>query len=204
VTTDVVTTAEMHHSLPHCVRIHWLISINFEQALMNINGCHFFPHGGIQSHTFASSALPWQTPLCHTAPLLPSDTRQQHGMEYWQEGSAFTAISPIPASDVMGQHKKEGGIIFRAALVYGNTTEINLFCLNASFWQQQERMVLNVTVYDSIYFSLTFSYRGTSKLLELNAISSHKQPFILFIFIIQCSAYAKYIVFPKQKASFLF
>jgi len=31
-----------------------------------------FLHGGIQCHTFASSALPRQTPLCQTAPLLPS------------------------------------------------------------------------------------------------------------------------------------
>ena len=30
------------------------ISINIQQAPMNVDGCHFFQHGGIQFHTFAS------------------------------------------------------------------------------------------------------------------------------------------------------
>jgi len=40
-----------------------------------------FPRGGIQFHTFASSALP-----CQTAPLL-----QQNAMEYWQGDSISMA-----------------------------------------------------------------------------------------------------------------
>ena len=77
-------------------------------------GAIFFPHGGIQLHTFASQALPCQTPFCQTAPLL---SRQQNLTEYWREGSAFTAIPPTSASDVVGQHNKVGGITFGAVLV---------------------------------------------------------------------------------------
>ena len=38
----IVTTAEMHHPLPHCAHIHCWVSINIQQALMNISVCHFF------------------------------------------------------------------------------------------------------------------------------------------------------------------
>ena len=65
-----------------------------------------FPHGGIQFHPFASSALPCQTPFCQAAPLLPSTTRQQHVMGYRWEGSTSTAILPTSASGTMGQHNK--------------------------------------------------------------------------------------------------
>jgi hypothetical protein len=80
----------------------------------------FIRHGGNQLHTFASYALPCQTPFCQTAPLLSSVARQQNLVEYWQEGSASTAISPASASDVMGQHNKIGGIDFGATLVLFN------------------------------------------------------------------------------------
>ena len=52
----------------------------------SVNECQwvpFFPHGGIQRHPFASSALPYQMPFCQIAPLLPSVMQQQHVMEYW-------------------------------------------------------------------------------------------------------------------------
>ena len=62
------------------------------------------------SDTFASSALPCQTPFCQTAPLLPSATHQQHVRGYWQEGSVSTAIPPPPAPDIMGQHNEMGGM----------------------------------------------------------------------------------------------
>jgi len=39
---------------PHCAHIHCLVSVTVQQALINVNGCHFFLHGGIQFHTFAS------------------------------------------------------------------------------------------------------------------------------------------------------
>lgn len=56
--TVTVTIAETQHPPPHCVDTHWLVFINLQQALMNVSGCNFFPHEGIQLHTFASDALP--------------------------------------------------------------------------------------------------------------------------------------------------
>jgi hypothetical protein len=82
---------------------------------MKVIGCNFFPHGGIQLHTFVSYALP-----CQTAPLLSSVARQQNLTEYWWEGSTSTAITTTFASDVMGQHNKIGGITFGAAYVYSS------------------------------------------------------------------------------------
>lgn len=38
-------------------------------------------------------------------------------MEYCQEGSTFTVLSPLSASNVLGQHNKIGSIIFGATLV---------------------------------------------------------------------------------------
>jgi len=64
------------------------------------------PHGGTQSHTFASCTFPSQMPFCQTAPLLLSVTWQQHVTEYWWKGSTCTAIPPASASVVMGQHNK--------------------------------------------------------------------------------------------------
>ena len=75
-----------------------------------------FLHGGIQPHTFASYVLPRQTPFCQAAPLLPSVTWQQRGMEYWWEGSASAAVPPTSTSDAVGKHNKIGSVIYRAAL----------------------------------------------------------------------------------------
>ena len=77
--------------LPHCAHTHCSVFRNIQQALMNVNGYHFFPPWGIQWHTFASYALPCQTTFCQTAPLLPAVTQQQNIMEHWQEGSISTA-----------------------------------------------------------------------------------------------------------------
>ena len=108
-----VATAETHHPPPPCANIHCLVSVNVQQASMNVIGCNFF-------HTFASYALPCQMPFCQTAPLLSSVARQRNLTEYWWEGSTSTAISTTFASDVVGQQNKIGGINFGAALVYGN------------------------------------------------------------------------------------
>ena len=59
-------------------------------------------------------------PLCQTAPLLSSVTRQQNGMEHWQESSTSTAISPSSASAIMDQLNKTGDITFGAALLEVN------------------------------------------------------------------------------------
>jgi hypothetical protein len=85
----------------------------------SVGECHwvkFFPHGGIQLHTFVSYALPCQAPFCQTDPLLSSVAWQQNLTEYWREGLTSTAISTF-ASDIVGQHNKIGGINFGAALV---------------------------------------------------------------------------------------
>ena len=84
---------------------------------MNVSGCHFFLHGGIQFYSFALYALLCQMLFCQTA-LLPSVTQQQHIMGYWWEGSTSTAILPALASDVVEQCNEVGVITFRAALVY--------------------------------------------------------------------------------------
>ena len=79
-----------------------------------------FLHGGIELHTFASYALPCQTPCCQSAPLLPSVVQQQNVPEYREAGSASTAIPPTSASDVMDKNNKIGGMTFRAALIFYN------------------------------------------------------------------------------------
>ena len=98
-----------------------LVPVNTEQASMNVSRRHFFPHGGIQWHAFASYALPYQMPFCQTAPLLPSVTRhtRQHCVtECWQEGLSSTAKPPASTSDIIGQRYKRGSITFGAALIY--------------------------------------------------------------------------------------
>jgi len=77
----------------------------------------FFLHGGIQWHTFASYALPCHTPLCQSAPLLPSVAQQQKVTEYCQEASVSIVIPPASTSGIMGQKNKIGGNISGAALI---------------------------------------------------------------------------------------
>ena len=105
------------------------LQFGLHQRSASISGCNFFPHGGVQWHTFASSSLPYQMPLCQTSPLLPSAAQQQHIMEYWWEGSPSNAIPPLPStSDVLGQQSKTGGVTFGAALVHYwiKTTLLNI------------------------------------------------------------------------------
>jgi len=56
--------------------------------------------------------LPCQMPFCHTAPLLPSVTQQQHVTGYGWEGSTPIAIPPTFTSNFVSQHHKMGGITF--------------------------------------------------------------------------------------------
>ena len=37
-----IITTEMHHSLPHCAHIHYLVSLNIQQDSVNVNGSNFF------------------------------------------------------------------------------------------------------------------------------------------------------------------
>ena len=60
-----------------------LVSRNVQEVAMNgCYGCYFFPHGGSQFHTFASSTLPCQAPLCQIAPLLPSVNNKIGGITF--------------------------------------------------------------------------------------------------------------------------
>ena len=61
--------------------------------------------------------------------LLPSVTGQQNVTEYWWESSTSTVIPPTFVSDVVGQHKKNKGITFRAALYFQTLIVI-------TFWQE--------------------------------------------------------------------
>jgi len=76
----------------------------------------FFPHGGINLHTFASYVPPCQRPICQTAPLLPLVTQKENVMEYWWEGAVSTVIPPPSTSETVSQ-LKIGGITFTAAVV---------------------------------------------------------------------------------------
>jgi hypothetical protein len=80
-----VATAETGYPPPHCANIHCLVSVNVQQASMNVIGCNFFPHGEIQIHIFASNAIPYQTPFCQIASLTPSVALQQNLTEYGRE-----------------------------------------------------------------------------------------------------------------------
>jgi len=128
--------AEVNHCLcHHCWNgslcyMPCLVSISVQQVKMN--RCIFFPHGGIQRHTFASytlqsgyrclhsvgldylyGSLPTQINsliLWFITPLLLSVTQQQNIMECWWEGG--TAIPSTSASDVTGQFNKTRSITF--------------------------------------------------------------------------------------------
>jgi hypothetical protein len=67
-----ITTAETHHRLPYCAHIHCLVSVNIQQALMNVIIEFSFFHMEEFNDTSASYALTYQTALCLTAPLLLS------------------------------------------------------------------------------------------------------------------------------------
>ena len=122
-----VITAEVHHSPPYCAHIHCLVSINAQQALMKISGCHFFCLEESSDTPLLHTPLPCQTPFCQTAPLLPSVTQRQNIMEYCQEGLTSIAISPTSSSGVVDWHNKRGGNTFRAALMYVICIEIYFY-----------------------------------------------------------------------------
>jgi hypothetical protein len=70
-----VAAAETRHPPPHCANVHRLVSVNVQQASVNVIGCIFFPpNGGIQLHPFASYAPPCQTPFCQFNNCMSSNT----------------------------------------------------------------------------------------------------------------------------------
>ena len=109
--TATVTTAETHYLLPHCVCIHYLVSINVWRASENASGCHFFCMRNSRTHLcFVPSSM--------SDAILsnyPSAATEWNAVEYWWEGSVSTAIPSTSASDVVRHFHV--GITFRAVLI---------------------------------------------------------------------------------------
>ena len=66
--------------------------------------------------------------VCQTVPLLSSVAWQQNVIEYWWEGSSFTAVPPTSTTDVMGHHNKVGDIYF-GTKSFGTDIELSFPCL---------------------------------------------------------------------------
>ena len=97
----------LKHTLRASLCSHLLFSLHKQSSsISEYQWVPYFPHGENKWHTFAPYAVPHQTSFCQTAPLLPSVARQQHVMEWCQEGSTSTAIPPTSASDIMGKHRR--------------------------------------------------------------------------------------------------
>jgi len=147
----------LSHCCHHCWNAPAITSLcshllfGLQKRSARVNECQwvpFFLYGGIQFPTFASYALPCQTPFCQTTPLLPSVTGQQHVMGYWWEGSTSTAIAPTSASDIVGQHHQIGGITFTAALLlwwFWDDASCNMMLPGVTNFQEKRwRWALNV------------------------------------------------------------
>ena len=120
----------MYYPAPHCVHIHCLVSINIQQVSMNVSGCSFFLHRGIQFCTFPLYALLCQVPFCQIAPLLPTVTWQWNVMDFWF--SLYCHTTNMYHVGHHGRHNKIGGISFEAipAYVPANSTS---FCQEIIF-----------------------------------------------------------------------
>ena len=103
------------HPPPHCAHVHWVVSINVQQTLMNVSSCHFFP-------TWRNSLPPLYSICTSMSDTLLSDCPSAaichiattwHGN--WWEGSTPTAIPPTSVSDTVGQHNKAGGVTLAVA-----------------------------------------------------------------------------------------
>ena len=94
----------------HLTVLHPLFGLYKQSA--SIGECqwvHFFPHGGIRFHPFASYELPCQI----RSVRLPLCCHLSHSNKYWWEVSTSTAIPPTCTCGVKGQRSKTGGIIFK-------------------------------------------------------------------------------------------
>jgi len=72
----------------------WSPTMFSKHCWMSVGGHFFLMEEHTQWQTFPSHAVPYQTPFCQTAPLLPSVAQQQRVTEYWGEDSAPSAVSP--------------------------------------------------------------------------------------------------------------
>jgi len=126
--TVFVITGETYYWPPHFAHINCLISVNVQQVLMNICGCHFFLQGGAEFDFFASYTLPCQVSFCHNASALSSVAQQQNIMEGWWEGSASTAIPPTYDTHVVGPHNKIGGSTLGEIFLFWLMPSFSIFC----------------------------------------------------------------------------
>jgi len=127
-----------HCCCRHCFKAPPTISLR-SQPLFGLHRCSasvdeyqqmlFFPHEGTQWYLFSSYALPCQTPLCQTAPLLPSVSQPQNVMEYWWEGLISAAVSPTSISDVVNQCNKIEGITSGAIPCISGPYQVAIFLL---------------------------------------------------------------------------
>ena len=79
-----ITTTETHHSLPHCVHIYSLGSINIQQVSMNVHGCHFFSSCG-NFHTEGGDTVEQVAQGGCECPI-PGSTQGQAGCGSGQSG----------------------------------------------------------------------------------------------------------------------
>ena len=97
---DTVTTAETHHPPPHCAHIHCLVSINVQQALMNVSECNF-------------SA--WRNSVPHFCFI-------GHDMSSMSD----TILSECPSAAIYQTATKCNGILVGRFNLYCHTTNISL------------------------------------------------------------------------------
>ena len=59
-----VATTEKHHPSSHCAHIHCLVSINIQQALMNVNRCYLFHMEKFNDSPLLHRCFHVRLPLC--------------------------------------------------------------------------------------------------------------------------------------------
>ena len=120
---------------------------------------------------YDSYTYPFQTPFCQTAPLLLFVTQQQNLTVCCQEDSTSTVIPFTPASNIVGQHNKIGGITFRAILVdrkkvkrekTGKTRCLSMM----SSWCHRDRRVQVLSSQAYVYPSCEYKYGKPLKRLH--------------------------------------
>ena len=82
-----------------------LVSVDVQQDYINVNGCNFFQHGGIQWITFASYALSREMPLCQTAIC---------------NTTAKSNRTVAERFDFYWQRNEIGSVIFRLAFIFSH------------------------------------------------------------------------------------
>ena len=109
--TVTVTTAKMHHPLPHC-----LLSINFQKALINVNRCNFF-----YTEKFSDSPLlhTHYHVRCHYSFTCCCCVTDGSRGAVWQIGvQSLLPYWQYPTLMLWTKTIKIGGITFTAAIVH--------------------------------------------------------------------------------------